>query len=88
MNDHSRNATPSVANARPALPLVGGIHWPRFWTEDEWGLRLEALANWEPRPDDVFVISFPKSGHHWSHDFLSMIINGDTNLPNGKSTAD
>ena len=49
---------------------------------------MEALANWEPRPDDVFVISFPKSGHHWSHDFLYMIINGDTNLPKGKSTAD
>ena len=59
--------------------MARGYAWPTFCKD--WEARLDALAGFEPRDDDVFVISYPKSGHHWSHEFLSMIINEKTDMP-------
>ena len=70
-------------NSQRRLPDPGimarGYAWPSFCKD--WEARLDALAGFEPRDDDVFVISYPKSGHHWSHEFLSMIINEKTDMP-------
>ena len=63
------------------LPFVRGFFWPPFC--NDWNSRLDALAAFEPRDDDVFVVSYPKCGHHWSFEFLSMIISGQTELPEG-----
>ncbi|KAI3381343.1 hypothetical protein SNEBB_006419 [Seison nebaliae] len=35
---------------------------------------------WEAREDDVWVVSYPKCGHAWSFDFLSMIMKNSTEL--------
>ena len=62
-------------------PFVRGIYWPPFC--DDWGARLDAISNFEPREDDVFVLSYPKSGHHWSHEFLTRIMSGINDYPKG-----
>ena len=64
-----------------SLPYARGCFWPPFC--DDWEGRLDAIANFEPRDDDVFVISYPKSGHHWSHEFLTRIISGVNYYPKG-----
>ena len=89
-------AAPSIGAAAPSndeaassastprfrsLPFVRGLFWPPFC--DDWDSRLDALAAFEPRDNDVFVVSYPKCGHHWSFEFLSMIISGQTELPEG-----
>jgi len=61
------------------LPTVRGIPWPSFC--DDWETRLDGILNFDPRPDDIFVISYPKCGHHWSYEFLSMIIQGELEIP-------
>ena len=65
--------------------MARGYAWPTFCKD--WEARLDALAGFEPRDDDVFVISYPKSGHHWSHEFLSMIINDKTDMPQSELDA-
>ncbi|XP_072050677.1 sulfotransferase 1E1-like [Amphiura filiformis] len=37
---------------------------------------LDALKTWQLRHDDVFVITYPKSGTHWLFEIVSLIING------------
>jgi len=72
---------PPPPHSLPTGQFLRGVNWPGF--TDDWETRLEALDNFEPREDDVFVVSFPKSGHHWSHDFLTMIIGGEAEPPKG-----
>ena len=76
--------TPTPVKIPPHhIPLgnfARGYNWPPW---GNWESRLDSLVGFEPRSDDVFVISFPKCGHHWSHEFLTMIINGNTNIPEG-----
>ena len=88
-NNASHVTAPLDDNAKPAaapsggrrLPFARGIFWPPFC--QDWESRLDALATFEPREDDVFVVSYPKCGHHWSFEFLSMIINGNNELAKG-----
>eukprot|EP00057_Strongylocentrotus_purpuratus_P033242 XP_790708.1 PREDICTED: sulfotransferase family cytosolic 1B member 1 [Strongylocentrotus purpuratus] len=35
----------------------------------------EALQNWETRPDDVYIVTYPKSGTHWIFEIVSLIMN-------------
>ena len=70
-----------VSSMISSLPFARGRHWPPF--HQDWDSQLDSLSGFEPRPDDIFVISYPKCGHHWSHEFLSMIISAGTNLPEG-----
>ena len=72
----------SIASLLSSMRLARGIYWPDF--RSDWDAHLDELAKFEPRKDDVFVISYPKCGHHWSHEFLSMIINGTTKMPKSK----
>lgn len=37
----------------------------------------EDLANFKTRDEDVFVVAFAKSGHHWSYDFINMLLKGN-----------
>ncbi|XP_076305756.1 sulfotransferase 1B1-like isoform X2 [Tachypleus tridentatus] len=40
---------------------------------------LQGLADFEVRPDDVFIITYPKSGTTWTEEIVSLIFNdGDT----------
>ena len=80
----SSGASPSSSSHAP-LVEIGGLRWPRFCSDAEWPGRLAAIADFHPRPDDVFVVSFPKCGHHWSHEFLSMILSGQAELAQGSS---
>ncbi|XP_071478846.1 sulfotransferase 1B1-like [Diadema antillarum] len=36
---------------------------------------FEALQQWEPRDDDVYVVTYPKSGTHWIFEIASLIMN-------------
>ncbi|KAI3380494.1 hypothetical protein SNEBB_011092 [Seison nebaliae] len=45
----------------------------------KWETILSDIENkWIPREEDVWVITYPKCGHTWSFDFLSMLISGET----------
>ena len=48
--------------------------WPPF--RKNWLEFLEAVKDFPVRSSDIFVISSPKSGHHWSYEFLSMMLSG------------
>ncbi|XP_077867018.1 sulfotransferase 1 family member D1-like [Saccoglossus kowalevskii] len=37
---------------------------------------LEAMKTFEVREDDVFIVTFPKSGATWTTEILSLILNG------------
>ena len=45
-------------------------------------LITDDLANFKTRDDDVFVVAFVKSGHHWSYDFINMLLRGNLELDN------
>ena len=77
----SSSTSDSISGFLATQPFVRGCYWPPFC--QDWASRLDDLTTFEPRADDVIVISYPKSGHHWSHEFLSMIIKGETTLPKG-----
>ncbi|XP_054774393.2 sulfotransferase 1C3-like [Lytechinus pictus] len=36
---------------------------------------LEALQDWETKPDDVYLVTYPKSGTHWIFEIVSLIKN-------------
>ena len=72
----------TMAEYLSLLPKQGGIPWPSFC--EDWESRLDVIGKFDPRPDDVFVVSYPKCGHHWSHEFLSMIIKGTLDNPKGE----
>ncbi|XP_071496417.1 sulfotransferase 1B1-like [Diadema antillarum] len=36
---------------------------------------IEALRSFEVRPDDVWIITFPKSGTHWMTEIVALILN-------------
>lgn len=58
------------------IPIVGfDVYSYRKLLEND-------VASFETRPDDVFVVAFGKSGHHWSYDFINMLLNGNLVLDN------
>ena len=61
-----------------------GIVFPGFWSDSDWPSRFQAIADFEPRPDDVLVICYPKTGFHWSREFLPRIISGNASISAGK----
>ncbi|KAI8503657.1 aryl sulfotransferase [Branchiostoma belcheri] len=36
---------------------------------------LKALTNFETRPDDVVIVSYPKSGLNWTYEVVTLILN-------------
>jgi len=41
---------------------------------------LERIINFKTRPDDIFVVSYPKCGHHFLHEILNMLLTGEPKL--------
>lgn len=54
--------------------------WPEGYDWAQWF--QEADNNFEARADDIYIASFPKSGHHWSFEFVNMILNGSAQSVN------
>ncbi|XP_071482492.1 sulfotransferase 1B1-like [Diadema antillarum] len=48
-----------------------GIWYPKVVLRSS----IEALRSFEVRPDDVWVITFPKSGTHWIIEIVALILN-------------
>ena len=40
------------------------------------------LADFKTRDDDVYIVAYAKSGHHWSYDFINMLLKGNFELDN------
>lgn len=41
---------------------------------------IRNIPNFKIRDDDVMLCSFPKSGTHWGHEILSMLVNGRADM--------
>ncbi len=53
---------------------VNGILYPPFVDEGH----LEKLKTFKRRPDDVFIVAYPKSGTHWLMKIVNLVIhNGE-----------
>ena len=53
---------------------IDGILYPQFVHKDH----LEKLKSFRLRPDDVFIVTYPKSGTHWLIKIAYLIIhNGE-----------
>ena len=48
------------------IPIIGPVD-----TNDFLEALNEDVAHFKTRDDDVFVVAFPKSSHHWSYDFVN-----------------
>ena len=59
------------------IPILGSTSVPRYRQ-----LMSEDLAHFRTREDDVFVVAYGKSGHHWSYDFINMLLKGNLELDN------
>ena len=59
------------------VPIIGPVDEASYFR-----LMDEDLANFRTREDDVYVVAFAKSGHHWSYDFINMILRGNLELDN------
>ena len=59
------------------IPILGTKSVDRYME-----LMREDLANFKTRDDDIFVVAFGKSGHHWSYDFINMLLRGNLELDN------
>ena len=77
--------SPPPQHQQPQSPfMLHGLRWPRFCPDAEWENRLALIAAMETRPDDVFIIAYPKCGFHWSKEFLRMIRSGSTEITAGR----
>ncbi|CAH1796347.1 unnamed protein product [Owenia fusiformis] len=64
-----------------------GMYWPRFWPRsrppksnmnwEEWHREVQKMPC---REDDVWTVSMPKAGLHWSSQILHMLMTGDTEV--------
>ena len=53
--------------------LESGLSVPAF-LDDEWIKHMKDEV--KPRPDDIWVVSYPKSGTTWTQQIVRLIING------------
>ncbi|XP_066131670.1 sulfotransferase 1A1-like [Saccopteryx bilineata] len=56
---------------RPPLEYVKGIPIIKYFAES-----LGPLQSWQPRPDDLLISTYPKSGTTWVSEILDMIYHG------------
>ena len=53
------------------MNVIDGIPFPPFVRHK----RIEELKQWIPRPDDVYIVSYPKSGSTWLRHIVKLIKN-------------
>jgi hypothetical protein len=68
-----------VEGTKNGLKKRDGIYFPMFIKN------LSLIKDIEIRPDDIFVISYPKSGTTWSHELAWLIVN-DLDFKEAKCT--
>ncbi|XP_022106569.1 bile salt sulfotransferase-like [Acanthaster planci] len=55
---------------RPGVSKLDGLTWPWMVTRET----LDAMKVFEVREDDVWVVTFPKSGTHWALEMANLIL--------------
>ena len=51
---------------------ISGVPMHRYVTQQ----RVDELANMELRPDDLFIVTYPKSGTMWMQQIVKLICSG------------
>ncbi|XP_077988243.1 sulfotransferase 1E1-like [Glandiceps talaboti] len=59
-------------------PVIDGMQFPKFVCEDT----IRRIPSMEVRDDDIWLVSYPKSGTHWMKGIIFQIYNHDT--PEGR----
>ena len=67
---------PTSADWDPTIPelpgkIISGIRVPHFYDLES----VEKLKNMKMRPDDIWVVSYPKCGTHWTMQIVRLILN-------------
>ncbi|GCB80916.1 hypothetical protein scyTo_0022096 [Scyliorhinus torazame] len=61
---------------RPPLKLLQDVPFPA-WVADNW----ETVTNFQAKPDDLLIATFPKSGSTWMQEIVDLICrNGDVGM--------
>ena len=76
METSSPNSDPKFVDWDPAIPeipgkVMNGIRVPHFYNTE----LIEKLKNFKVRADDIWVVSYPKCGTHWTMQLLRLILN-------------
>ena len=60
--------------AIPEIPakIIGGIRVPHFYDLET----VEKLKNLKVRGDDIWIVTYPKCGTHWTMQIVRLILNG------------
>ena len=51
------------------LNVINGVPFPPFITQE----RMDALRDFLLRPDDLFIVTYPKSGTTWMQQIVKLI---------------
>lgn len=62
---------------RPFYRITNGLRIPGAFSEAV----LEEFLQYRPRPDDIFVVTFPKCGTHWTSAILSKTLQVCRDIP-------
>ncbi|XP_006819047.1 sulfotransferase 6B1-like [Saccoglossus kowalevskii] len=81
-------AVPNIPTTGPIIlhdtePEIDGILYPKFMQEKV----LRRIKDIEVREDDVWLLSYPKTGTHWMKGVLYQIFNHDTPEGSGDKEA-
>ncbi|XP_072050078.1 sulfotransferase 1B1-like [Amphiura filiformis] len=55
----------------PGFHVYDGITFPPLVKASN----LDAMKTWQVREDDIFVVTYPKSGTHWMFEIVNLIVN-------------
>ncbi|UYV68931.1 hypothetical protein LAZ67_6001690 [Cordylochernes scorpioides] len=60
-----------MENFEKNLQEIDGIKYPIFFPEKH----IREAFNYQPRSDDIFIASYPKSGSHWTQYIIQLLFN-------------
>lgn len=73
----------AIKGCYPKVSDINGFPIIHAGSEIKFRQLLEVdLVNFDIREDDIFVVAYPKSGHHWAYDFINMLVTGNLELDN------
>lgn len=55
---------------------AGDVWMPQFPMIPDYRQHLQHIRHLELRPDDVIIIGYPKTGIHWNHEIIHMLMHG------------